>query len=517
MNRRRTIKAKAALAAAALLIILQMLAGCVSGGGSDATSESAVQTTDALPEATTAETTEATEPEATTAETPVTTVPEATTVEEPVTTQPEATTAEPPVTTEPEVTTAEPPVTTQPEATTAEPPVTTHPEVTTTAPPVTTQPEVTTAAPPVTTQPEATTAAPPVTTQPEATTAAPPVTTQPETTESGSQSTEPYQLSDDTTGFSYTQERVCEDYSPLVMISYASFFASASDTGITMPALNQNFVPQGIDYWEKADVFLISGYFNPSSTSSVILAVRKSDGKYVGEWSLKNKSGSWHTAHDGGIAVTETDIYLANSSKLFRIPLSQIVQTGNHGTLKIEQEISVPVRASYCNYSCGYLWVGEFSIYGNSSYTITGHEFGENYAWTVGYRLGSDGRPESKPSVVISTPERIQGFCMLDDGRLFMTRSYGRTSDSYFYITTEKPLTRAADGSVTISGKSVPLYEVNQNVNCRSVKVVPMAEGCTCIGNTAYVIFESAAYYYRAATPTSVSKNPTDRIWSFTN
>ena len=363
---------------------------------------------------------------------------------------------------------------------------------------------------------ESTTSAPPVQTTgapTEATTAEAQATTEPEVT-----TAPPYQLSGGTSGFSYTQERVCEDFSDDVFWSYPGLFNSA-DAGITVPGLNQNFVPQGLDYWEEADLFLISGYFNPaSSSSSAILAVRKSDGKYVGEWSLKNQNGSWHSNHDGGIAVTETDVYLANASTLFRISLNQIKQTGSSGTLKIEQEIPVPVRASYCNYSGGYLWVGEFSIYGNSSYTITGHEFGENYAWTVGYRLiGSSGRLESTPSVVISTPDRIQGFCMLDDGRLFMTKSYGRTNDSHYYITRENPLTGAADGSVTISGKQVPLYEIKVGAKAFAYKVVPMAEGCTCIGNTAYVIFESAAYYYRAATPTSVSKNPTDRIWSFTN
>ncbi len=343
-------------------------------------------------------------------------------------------------------------------------------------------------------------------------------TNEAQTTEPEITTAPPYQLSGGTSSFVYTQERVCEDFSDDVIMSYEGMLYAA-DTGITVPGLNQNFVPQGLDYWEEADLFLISGYFNPaSSSSSVILAVRKSDGKYVGEWSLKNRNGSWHANHDGGIAVTETDVYLANSSTLFRISLSQIKQTGSSGTLKIEQEIPVPVRASYCNYSGGYLWVGEFSINGNASYTITGHEFGENYAWTVGYRLtGASGRLESTPSVVISTPERIQGFCMLDDGRLFMTKSYGRTNDSHYYITGEKPLTGAADGSVTISGKQVPLYEVRVGAKAFACKVVPMAEGCTCIGNTAYVIFESAAYYYRAATPTSVSKNPTDRIWSFTN
>lgn len=363
-----------------------------------------------------------------------------------------------------------------------------------------------------------TTAAPADTTSaPAETTAAPVETTSaPEQTSSGTEPGQPYTLSGDTSFFSYTSERVCADYGSSVLNSsaFSAFFASTSDSGITIPALAQNFVPQGIDYWEEAGVFLISGYFNPAASSSVLLAVEKDTGKYVGEWSLQNTGGSAHTAHDGGVAVTETDIYLSNGSKLFRISLDQLKKTGNHGTLKIEQEISVPVKASYCNYSGGYLWVGEFSLQGNASYTITGHEYAGNYAWTAGYRLGADGRPESSPAVIISTPERIQGFCMFDDGRIFMTRSYGRTNDSYFYITKTALLSSDPDASVTVGGKNVPLYLVAPEENCTSVRGVPMAEGCTALGGKAYVIYESGAYYYRAAS-SSVSKNPTDRIWIF--
>ena len=434
------------------------------------------------------------------------------------------TTAAPVETTAAPVDTTAAPVetTAAPVDTTAAPVETTAAPVETTAAPVdtTAAPVDTTAAPVETTAaPVDTTAAPVETTAaPVETTAAPVETTSaPEqTSSSGTEPGQPYTLSGDTSSFSYTSERVCADYGSSVLNSsaYSAFFASTSDSGITIPALAQNFVPQGIDYWEEAGVFLISGYFNPAASSSVLLAVEKDTGKYVGEWSLQNTGGSAHTAHDGGVAVTETDIYLSNGSKLFRISLDQLKKTGNHGTLKIEQEISVPVKASYCNYSGGYLWVGEFSLQGNASYTITGHEYAGNYAWTAGYRLGADGRPESSPAVIISTPERIQGFCMFDDGRIFMTRSYGRTNDSYFYITKTALLSSDPDASVTVGGKNVPLYLVAPEENCTSVRGVPMAEGCTALGGKAYVIYESGAYYYRAAS-SSVSKNPTDRIWVF--
>jgi hypothetical protein len=492
---------------AVMTLLLPLAAGCTDG------SQQAEETTVA-PVDTTAAPVETTAAPIDTTAAPVDT-----------TAAPIDTTAAPIDTTAAPVDTTAAPVdtTAAPVDTTAAPVDTTAAPVDTTAAPVdtTAAPVETTAAPVDTTAaPVETTAAPVDTTAaPVETTAAPvEMTSAPEqTSSSGTEPDQPYTLSGDTSAFSYTSERVCSDYGSSVLNSsaYSAFFASTSDSGITIPALAQNFVPQGIDYWDEAGVFLISGYFNPaSSSSSVLLAVEKDTGKYVGEWSLKNTDGSAHTAHDGGVAVTEKDIYLSNGSKLFRISLDQLKKTGNHGTLKIEQAISVPVKASYCNYSGGYLWVGEFSLQGNASYTITGHEYAGNYAWTAGYRLGADGRPESSPAVIISTPERIQGFCMFDDGRIFMTRSYGRTNDSYFYITKTALLSSDPDASVTVGGKNVPLYLVAPEENCTSVRGVPMAEGCTALGGKAYVIYESGAYYYRAAS-SSVSKNPTDRIWIF--
>ena len=315
----------------------------------------------------------------------------------------------------------------------------------------------------------------------------------------------------DVSGFEFTQAEVCTDTIPQKI--YSAFFKKAAKTDITVPGLPEYFVPQGMDMWDEEGVLIISGYFNPTDKYqySVLFAVDAESGEYVGEWKLYEKNGSPHSGHDGGVAVTETDIYLSTSSTLFRISLENVRNVGNHGNLTFDETIGVPVRASYCNYSCGILWVGEFSLQGNSSYTITGHDYSGNHAWTVGYRLGEDGKIGSSPDIVISTPEKIQGFTMLEDGRIFMTCSYGRTNDSTVYITKSALLEGESASTVKISGKNVPIYYTK---SYETVNAIPMTEGCTARGGTAYILFESGAYYYRDAS-SNKAKYPTDKIWTF--
>lgn len=311
-----------------------------------------------------------------------------------------------------------------------------------------------------------------------------------------------------TASFKFSQAGVCTN--TISKTTYADLFKYATNTDITVPALPQYFVPQGIDYWKEENVFIISGYFKPTDyyQYSVLFAVNATTGKYVGEWNLYNVNGTPHSGHDGGVAVTETDIYLSVNYTLFRISKDTVKKLGNSGNLKIDEEIKVATKASYCNYSNGILWVGEFSLNGDASYTITGHGFNENHAWTIGYKLTADYKMKSVPDYVISTPEKIQGFTMLDDGRIFMTSSYGRTNKSTVYVSKSAILSEKAAGTVTISGSSVNIYYTS---NYTKITAIPMTEGCCKAGGSIYVMFESGAYNYRSG-----ALDPTDKLWKFT-
>ena len=304
-------------------------------------------------------------------------------------------------------------------------------------------------------------------------------------------------------------------------------FQQISEATYLIPGLKQHFIPQGMDVWQEKEWLLISGYFQDKTYSdcSVLFAVDLNTGEFVGEYSLKNASGSNHTSHVGGVAVAGDNLYLSNSSSLYRIDLAQLEQAAPKGTLTIRETIRVPVRASFCNYSGGILWVGDFYIPGNSSYSTPDYQKMKNNgggtygAWCVGYELTDETengfRTESwsqesgymVPDCIFSIDQKIQGFAVVGS-RVALSQSYGRTNDSKILLY-ENPMESAPHQTVELGGKTVPLWFLDGSLDMESYTAPPMTEGLASFDGTLLILFESGATYYKD----DGGINPTDRVW----
>ncbi len=288
--------------------------------------------------------------------------------------------------------------------------------------------------------------------------------------------------------------------------SYTAY-AQAATADFIIPGINQYFVVQAVDVWETKSIMLISGYFDVGtknittvSSCSVIFAVNMSTGKLIGEYYVLNNGGEDHNNHDGGIAVTNNNIYLAVGNKLHRISLDSLKdnKNGNYPStqnyvskyVEIKETISMPVKASYCNYSGGYIWVGDF-LYKNSgtqSYTTVPHDeltnsedSSTNYgAWVVGYKVD-----ETKPNQEISTTpacafgvrEKVQGITYDSNGhKFYMTTSYGRTNNSTLYSYSFNAFNGNPDTTVTINNTSVKFWFLDSTYSEKSYTIPPMAE-----------------------------------------
>jgi hypothetical protein len=306
--------------------------------------------------------------------------------------------------------------------------------------------------------------------------------------------------------------------------SYTDFLAS-SEKSFLIPALAEKMVPQGMDIWEERGWLMISGYFDDASTSdcSVLVAVDMKTGAYVGEYYLTNTDGTPHTSHAGGVAVTEKNIFIANGSTLFRIPLTEIINVGQCGKITIADAIKVPTRASFCNYSGGYLWVGDFQ-YGTSYLTdeyrhMTNRE-GKTYkAWSVGYELTDATENEIKaeamvkdsyatPDVILSITERIQGMAV-SEGKIVLSQSYGRNNKStlFFY---DNPIGTQPHTFVKLNSKMVSVFFLDGKLGCEKVQAPPMTEGLAYADGKLYILFESGADKYA----NGGGKDPTENVWT---
>lgn len=377
-------------------------------------------------------------------------------------------------------------------------------------------------------------------------------------------------------GDTYIIESVSEDvvlapvykmlYSQKAVVGYEKSinnmqgFADYYQTGVTrgkafvVPGLstNESFVIQGIDYSETLNWTFVTGYISPANTIAkhsmvFVLDMSQKDsvsgnyGKLIKEIFLENESGAVYTGHAGGIAVSENNLWISNSKKLFYINLDTIVNTQSTSVMRFAGSVAVPVNSSYCTFADGILWVGEFELGSNSDYaTDSTHHNSSNdklTAWTVGYILnesgaaGYDATTGLKLESGVATPdyvlwhiEKIQGMTIAGN-KVVLSQSYGRTNNSTIYIYNNEVYgskEAKSDGTVTINGKAVPYWlldSTTQTISAPSMTediAVYYEKQSSSLNTGKYYVMvasESASYKYNGADKTSMSKNPTDLVW----
>ena len=308
-------------------------------------------------------------------------------------------------------------------------------------------------------------------------------------------------------GFVYRCESVtsCSQTSP----QYDKFYQSG-ELSVVIPGLKEGLVPQGISWMPEEGWLLFAGYRSDKG-SSALIAVDLETGAVVKEAFLRYADGRDYNGHAGGVCVTETDIFLSNNHHLYRIPLADFRALPESGPCRFAEEIPVPVNSSYCCYSEGILWVGEFQ-YGGDYVTDGSHRVktadGLQRAWTCGYRAA--GRTDwTKPDYVLSMTERIQGITTLN-GTIFLSQSYGRRNSSLL-LKYENVLEKAPDGTAEVDGAQVPLWILDSTVQQGALFCPPMTECLCTVEGDVLVLFESAAQSYM--NPSNPSLNPMDRVF----
>ena len=314
----------------------------------------------------------------------------------------------------------------------------------------------------------------------------------------------------------YTQDTVCDIPS---LTTYPRFSEMAQEAFV-VPGLRQGLIPQGMDAWEERDAMLISAYSANAGDPSVLLAVQVSTGRLIGEYTLKNADGSYYTGHAGGVAVTGKNVFISEGETLYRIPLTELKRSGE---VTFAEAISVPVRASFCNYSGGILWVGDFyygTTYPTDDFRHMVNRDGQTYyAWAVGYELEDTTREIREdamvkdsfatPGCILSIADRIQGLvCAENMDAIILSQSYGRKNNSTLYVY-RNPMQETPHQWVTLNGVSVPVWFLDGDLLTEKITNLPMSEGVAYMKNKLYVLYESGAEKYRVD-----GKLPTDRVWT---
>ena len=248
------------------------------------------------------------------------------------------------------------------------------------------------------------------------------------------------------------------------------------------PGLNDGFVCQGITISEKNGVVLVSGYMKDHSASRIYITTLDNDSRYI---TLKQGETEF-TGHAGGIAATESTVYIASGEKIYTLSLDEVLSAKNADKLDVGEGVAVNNSASFVYTDDTYLYVGEF--HDGGKYNIEGHENetaeGTHYAICSQYLLNDI----TTPVKIYSIRNKVQGICFTPDGKVVMSTSYGLASSGYYVY----KLSSATDSGKTMDG--APIYYLDKLE--REITGPAMAEGLDYYDGKVITLTESASNKY---------------------
>lgn len=293
-----------------------------------------------------------------------------------------------------------------------------------------------------------------------------------------------------------------------------------------IPGLAENLIPQGMDVCDATGILYISGYYSAKGKCSAIVAVDTATGRLTAEYLLKKPGNLPFDGHVGGVAVSDTTLYLSGTkdaegrTAILAIPLNSLPAEGSH-EVTVEQSIPVPVSPSFLSFSGGYLWVGNFyhpgADYGLSAgmdYTTENAEGDKLGCYIMGYDMtGGDtgltvaaGDSYAQPDVVLAAPNKIQGV-VVKDGTVTLSQSYGRKNNACL-LRYALALDESPDTALTVNGREVKAYLLDSARQNAALTVMPMTEALADAPDGGiYVLFESGATHYANGT------YRTDHVW----
>lgn len=308
--------------------------------------------------------------------------------------------------------------------------------------------------------------------------------------------------------------------------AYTNFLAQ-SEKLFLIPGLKQVLTPQGIALCPNTGRTYISSY-SVDGIPSVVAVTEAGTNELVAEYYLYQADGTPFTSHVGGIALTETHMYLSDNAdangnyRIAAIPLNQLPTEGSHD-ITVTETIVMAMSPSMMNYSGGYLWVGNFyhpnakyDLSPNMPYTTKAEDGSEYGCYILGFDMsqGHDrlltGDPYPMPDVILTAPNRIQGITLAGSDKVVLSQSYGRANDSTLLIYTlntgDEP-----DLELTLNGQQIPAFLLDGNRLAQSINAIPMSEGLALTPDgKVLVLYESGAIRYEDG------KHRTSYVWSMT-
>lgn len=281
----------------------------------------------------------------------------------------------------------------------------------------------------------------------------------------------------------------------------------ASEKGFRIPGLSDGFVPQGLDYDDRTDLFWVTGYMDDDSASPIYL-VRRETGALEKTVYLACEDGSVYSGHAGGIAVGWDYAYVAGGSDrcIYAYSCDEIMTAEDGATVAAKGNLSTKVseddslRVSAVAIDDDYVYAVEFyrdlTNPTPESHKITTPAGDVHHALAVAYKISYEENAvfglEPTPALAISLPDQVQGLCRGEE-RMYLSTSYGMAFSYVYgydlaYVNSEE--------NIYLLGTNVPLYHLDSSSLAEVRKLPPMAEEIVMVEGKLYTMCESASHKY---------------------
>ena len=279
---------------------------------------------------------------------------------------------------------------------------------------------------------------------------------------------------------------------------YSDYYKGRENVS-SIPALNEGFVPQGLDYDAETDTYIHSGY------NGEFIEVYFVKGKDVKKLIPVDENGNRVVGHAGGVTRVGNYLYVCDNAKekegelgLLRIyDFNALLQAKDGDTIQTVSSFNVDTASSFCFSDDKHIYVGEFyrpvDYETKESHYYTTPAGDENKAILSAYGLNEDGSIKGEyPEFSISIPAQVQGFAVTEDGKVAVSTSWGLNA-SHLEIHSE---IKESGKTIGVSGKEVPLYYIDSTTRIKDITMPAFSEGLAIKDGKIVISFESACNKY---------------------
>lgn len=283
-------------------------------------------------------------------------------------------------------------------------------------------------------------------------------------------------------------------------------YYSISDKEFKIPGISHKLVPQGFDYQESNRTFYVGGYKSDGGTSA-IYKVEQRTRSTTGFTYLADSEGNPLKVHVGGIAMYDRYMFVTgDDANILVFDALDFINAGEGNTAKLLGKISTKfgddeIIPAWIHFTNDRMIVGEFYREPNyktpDTHVFKGPSGEENHAIALCYKFTHDHEDnfgiESKPSEVYSLPGLVQGLAVNEDGKIWISQSWGTAKSTIACYDISKS---GSSATMKTGDLELPVYFLDSSTLKTYIYAPPMSEEIVISNGRIYVINESASGKY---------------------